>query len=77
MLLFTGGVEILRPSIEQFVERARGDGVEVKMVVGEGRSHNYMLLNDISTSQDREESYLTIGEFLSAAHHRRLATLEQ
>lgn len=77
MLVFIGGVEVLRPSIEQFVERARTEGgLDVKTVVGEGRSHNYMLLNDISTKQDREESYLEIGEFLSGAHHRYLAASE-
>lgn len=77
MLVFIGGVEILRPSIEQFVERARTEGaVDVKTVVGEGRSHNYMLLNDISTKQDREESYLEIGEFLAGVHRRRRAALE-
>ncbi|KAF8929208.1 hypothetical protein BGZ47_001198 [Haplosporangium gracile] len=77
MLVFMGGVEILRPSIEEFVERARTEGgVDVKTVVGEGRSHNYFLLNEISTKRDREESWLAIGEFVSAAHHRRLAAHE-
>ena len=76
MLVFIGGVEILRPSIEEFVERARTEGrVDVKTVVGAGRSHNYFLLNDISTAKDREESWVAIGEFVSTAHQRRLASL--
>ncbi|KAK5816756.1 Alpha/Beta hydrolase protein [Linnemannia elongata] len=77
MLVFMGGVEILRPSIEEFVERARTEGgVDVKTVVAPGRSHNYFLLNDISTSKDREESWVAIGEFVGAAHQRRLASLQ-
>lgn len=77
MLVFTGGVEILRPSIEEFVERARTEGgVDVKTVVGAGRSHNYFLLNEISTTKDREESWVAIGEFVGSAHHRCLASLK-
>ncbi|KAF9543389.1 hypothetical protein EC957_000899 [Mortierella hygrophila] len=77
MLVFIGGVEILRPSIEEFVELARTEGgVDVKTVVGAGRSHNYFLLDDISTAKDREESWAAIGEFVSTAHQRRLASLE-
>ncbi|KAF9904606.1 hypothetical protein EC991_002534 [Linnemannia zychae] len=74
MLVFMGGVEILRPSIEQFVERARSEGgVDVKTVVGEGRSHNYFLLNVISTKEDREVSYRAIGEFVLESYRRRLS----
>ena len=72
MLVFMGGVEILRPSIEQFVERARADGVDVQAIVGEGRSHNYFLLNEISTNKDREDSYVAIGDFILGAHRRHL-----
>ncbi|KAF9119226.1 hypothetical protein BGW39_000451 [Mortierella sp. 14UC] len=75
MLVFIGGVEILRPSIEQFVERARSEGgVDVRTVVGEGRSHNYFLLDEISTNEDREVSYRAIGEFALEAHRRRFVS---
>ncbi|KAF9940845.1 hypothetical protein BGZ67_006698 [Mortierella alpina] len=70
MLIFIGGVEILRPSIEQFVEKAQKDGVEVKTVVGEGRAHNYFLLDDISTKKDRQEAHCAMSEFVSDIHRR-------
>ncbi|KAF9573347.1 hypothetical protein EC968_008617 [Mortierella alpina] len=70
MLIFIGGVEILRPSIEQFVEKAKKDGVEVKTVVGEERAHNYFLLDDISTKKDRQEAYCAMSEFVSDVHRR-------
>ncbi|KAF9276699.1 hypothetical protein BGZ68_009836 [Mortierella alpina] len=70
MLIFIGGVEILRPSIEQFVEKAQKDGVDVKTVVGEGRAHNYFLLDDISTKKDRQEAYQAMSEFVSDVYRR-------
>ncbi|KAG0323143.1 hypothetical protein BGZ99_002919 [Dissophora globulifera] len=69
MLVFIGGVEILRPSIERFVERARGEGTDVKTVLAEGRSHNYFLLDDISTELDRQDAYREMSEFAQKAHH--------
>ncbi|KAG0304096.1 hypothetical protein BGZ98_005932 [Dissophora globulifera] len=69
MLVFIGGVEILRPSIERFVERARGEGADVKTVLAEGRSHNYFLLDDISTELDRQDAYREMSEFAQKAHH--------
>ncbi|KAG0205234.1 hypothetical protein BGX28_003095 [Mortierella sp. GBA30] len=71
MLVFIGGVEILRPSTEQFLKRAQGDGVEVKTVVGEGRAHNYFLLDDISTKKDRETAYKEMSEFVFALHTKK------
>ncbi|KAF9963690.1 hypothetical protein BGZ65_000895 [Modicella reniformis] len=68
MLFFIGGVEILRPSIEQFVDRAKKEGVDVTSIVAEGRPHNYFLLDDISTKKDREEAYNTMSEFAFRAH---------
>ncbi|KAG0367165.1 alpha/beta hydrolase fold-domain-containing protein [Gamsiella multidivaricata] len=76
MLIFIGGVEILRPSIEQFVDRARNEGVDVKSVLGEGRSHNYFLLDDISTKQDREEALREMGEFVLRAHRQSTQATE-
>ncbi|KAI1320081.1 hypothetical protein EDD11_002053 [Mortierella claussenii] len=70
MLIFIGGVEILRPSIEQFVDKARMDGVDVAVVVAEDRSHNYFLLDEISTRQDREAAYEAMSVFVSHAHSR-------
>ncbi|KAG0262007.1 hypothetical protein BG011_000431 [Mortierella polycephala] len=70
MLIFIGGVEILRPSIEKFVVKAQADGVNVKAVVGEGRAHNYMLMKDLSTKEDRVEAHQAMGEFVLQAHQR-------
>ncbi|KAG0245516.1 hypothetical protein BGX31_007309 [Mortierella sp. GBA43] len=68
MLFFIGGVEILRPSIENFVERAQKEGVNVTSVLAEGRPHNYFLLDDISTKKDRDEAYKEMSEFALRAH---------
>lgn len=70
MLIFIGGVEILRPSIEKFVAKASAEGVEVTAVLKEGRSHNYMLLDDISTSEDRFEAWQAMSKFVVEAHTR-------
>ncbi|KAF9350285.1 hypothetical protein BGX26_011499 [Mortierella sp. AD094] len=68
MLIFIGGLEIIRPSTEQFVERAMAVGVDVKIIVVEGRPHNYIMLDYLSTKQDRDEAYRAIGEFVLHAH---------
>ncbi|KAG0039744.1 hypothetical protein BGZ82_006896 [Podila clonocystis] len=70
MLIFIGGVEILRPSIEKFVAKASAEGVEVVTVLKEGRSHNYMLLDDISTLEDRYEAWQAMSKFAVEAHNR-------
>ncbi|KAG0016960.1 hypothetical protein BGZ81_010969 [Podila clonocystis] len=70
MLIFIGGVEILRPSIEKFVAKASADGVEVVTVLKEGRSHNYMLLDDISTPEDRYEAWQAMSKFVVEVHSR-------
>ncbi|KAG0347676.1 hypothetical protein BG005_011955 [Podila minutissima] len=70
MLIFIGGVEILRPSIEKFVAKACAEEVEVTTVLKEGRSHNYMLLDDISTSEDRFEAWQAMSKFMVEAHNR-------
>ncbi|KAF9374805.1 hypothetical protein CPB97_011884 [Podila verticillata] len=70
MLIFIGGVEILRPSIEQFVAKASAEGVEVTTVLREGRQHNYMLLDDISTPEDRFEAWQAMSKFVVEAHNR-------
>ncbi|KAF8940584.1 hypothetical protein BGZ58_005742 [Dissophora ornata] len=70
MLVFIGGVEILRPSLERFVKRVQGEGGEVRAIIAEGRSHNYFLLDDISTKQDREEAYREMSEFALKVHQQ-------
>lgn len=70
MLFFIGGVEILRSSIENFVARAKEEGVDAKSVIAEGRPHNYFLLSDISTKKDRDEAFKEMSEFSIRAHDR-------
>lgn len=66
MLVFIGGAEILRPSIETFVKRARDDdGVETTVVLKEDRSHVWFLIGNASTEQDRHEADQSITEFLA------------
>ncbi|KAF9992297.1 hypothetical protein BGZ80_008621, partial [Entomortierella chlamydospora] len=77
MLIFIGGLEIIRQSTEQFANKAMAEGVDVKTVVVEGRPHNYIMLDYLSTKQDREEAYHAIGEFVLHAHHNLNQTGEQ
>ncbi|KAF9434735.1 hypothetical protein BGZ76_007532 [Entomortierella beljakovae] len=70
MLIAYGGLEILRPSIELFVDRARAEGIEVTTVLEEGRPHDYVLADILSTKKDRERVFQIVGEFVSNAYHR-------
>ncbi|KAI8350046.1 Alpha/Beta hydrolase protein [Mortierella sp. GBAus27b] len=66
MLVFVGGTEILRHSIETFVKRARDeDGVETRMILKEDRSHIWFLIDNASTEQDRNQADQAIAEFLA------------
>ncbi|KAG0043543.1 hypothetical protein BGZ83_011283 [Gryganskiella cystojenkinii] len=69
-LIYAGGSEILRPSIEAFVKRAKTEDVEITSVMGEDRPHNYCLLEDLSTKEDREIANRVLGEFLTKVHSR-------
>ncbi|KAF9111075.1 hypothetical protein BGX27_005445 [Mortierella sp. AM989] len=70
MLIFIGGLEILLQSTMRFVDKARSEGVEVKSIIAQGRPHNYMLMDYLSTKQDREETYQAVGEFVLNVHNK-------
>ncbi|ORZ06762.1 Alpha/Beta hydrolase protein [Lobosporangium transversale] len=74
MLLFYGGIEILRPSMEQFVERLKEDGVAHQVMMKEGRGHAWFLIDPISTPEDRKEGIEWTSRFLAEIyvnHHGR------
>ncbi|KAG0344624.1 hypothetical protein BG004_004296 [Podila humilis] len=65
MLVFVGSIEHLRPSIDMLVDKARADGVEgVEYVIGEGRSHVYIMVPQISLEEDIDRAHWIIGKFI-------------
>ncbi|KAF9082399.1 hypothetical protein BGX27_004543 [Mortierella sp. AM989] len=65
MLIFIGGVETLRPSIEGFVEKATAEGVELEVHTKDGMAHDYALLEDISGPKVLKEANEIIGKFMA------------
>lgn len=65
MLIFIGGAEILRPSIESFVAKARAEGVHVETELKEGQAHDYCLIEEISGAKVKRESEAKIGRFVA------------
>jgi len=65
MLVFAGGVETLRPSIESFVAKAKAEDVDVELVVKDGRAHDYALIEEISGPTVIREVEVKIGQFVS------------
>ena len=65
MLVYVGGVEIFRSMIELFTERARQDGVEVQLEVGEGRSHDYIMVPQICLDKEILEAHEKMSAFMA------------
>ncbi|KAG0010437.1 hypothetical protein BGZ80_001479 [Entomortierella chlamydospora] len=65
MLVFVGGVETLRPSIETFLEKAKADGVELEVHIKDGMAHDYALVGDASGPKYIKEANETIGNFVA------------
>ncbi|KAF9972099.1 hypothetical protein BGZ73_004816 [Actinomortierella ambigua] len=65
MLIYIGGVESLRPSIERFVKKAVADGVDVTVEFKEGQAHDYALIQEISSRKIIEESDLVMANFVA------------
>ncbi|KAG0216743.1 hypothetical protein BGX31_000494 [Mortierella sp. GBA43] len=72
MLVFVGGVETLRPSIERFVEKATADGVDLEVHLKEGQAHDYALLPDIAGHKNVAEATQIIGRFVADIRNRYL-----
>ncbi|KAF9197161.1 hypothetical protein BGZ49_002557, partial [Haplosporangium sp. Z 27] len=70
MLVFVGGVETLRPSIEKFIEKARSDGLDLEVHVKDGMAHDYALVQDVSGPKIIKEANEIIGKFMAAARNR-------
>ncbi|KAF9585167.1 hypothetical protein BGW38_003630 [Lunasporangiospora selenospora] len=67
MLVYIGGVETLRPSIDRFVAKARKDGVEVQEVMKEGQAHIYFLVDEICSQENVNEAVDILTEFVAKA----------
>lgn len=72
MLIFVGGVETLRPSIERFVEKAKAEGVDLEVHLKEGKAHDYALIRDIAGSKAVTEANQIIGTFVAGVRDRYL-----
>ncbi|KAF9348908.1 hypothetical protein BGX26_012731 [Mortierella sp. AD094] len=71
ILVFVGGAEILRPSIEKFVTKFKNGGGEVQVHLKEHRSHTWFLIDQASTEQDREEGRDIVVEYLARIYEKR------
>ncbi|KAG0093598.1 hypothetical protein BGZ92_004197 [Podila epicladia] len=65
MLVFIGGLEQFRPSIECFVKKAQADKCAVKVILAEARAHCWFLTPAISTPQDRADAIEACTQFLA------------
>ncbi|KAF9397142.1 hypothetical protein BGZ94_006389, partial [Podila epigama] len=63
MLVFIGGRETLRPSIERFVAKAQKEGVEIETELKEGMAHDYCLIEEIAGVAVKKASEAKIGRF--------------
>lgn len=68
MLVYIGGGEIFRPSIEEFVKRAQADGVDCQVELKEDRCHCWFQNNLASTEEDRRAATSTLASFLKKVH---------
>ncbi|KAF9576711.1 hypothetical protein EC968_005484 [Mortierella alpina] len=65
MLIFVGGVETLRPSIESFVFKATADGVDATTILKENQAHAYPLIEEIAGRRNVQEADAAIGKFVA------------
>ncbi|KAG0234668.1 hypothetical protein BGW42_006288 [Actinomortierella wolfii] len=68
MLCYVGGVESLRPSIEQFIAKAKADGVTIQVELKEGMPHDYALIEQISGSKVVQEADQIMAQFVAKIH---------
>ncbi|KAF8923436.1 hypothetical protein BGZ58_002955 [Dissophora ornata] len=65
MLIFIGGLETLRLSIENFVEKATAEGLDLEVHLKEGQVHDYALVEDISGPKIVAEANQIVGKFVA------------
>ncbi|KAF9403087.1 hypothetical protein BGX21_007098 [Mortierella sp. AD011] len=65
MLIFIGGVETLKPSIDGFVEKAITDGVQVEAHMKSGMPHDYALVENVSSAKIVREVDEIVGKFIA------------
>ncbi|KAF9934624.1 hypothetical protein BGZ65_003662, partial [Modicella reniformis] len=72
MLIFIGGVETLRSSIERFVEKASAEGVDLEVHLKEGQAHDYALIKEIAGPKLVAEADQIIAKFVAQVRNRYL-----
>ncbi|KAG0208156.1 hypothetical protein BGX28_000771 [Mortierella sp. GBA30] len=65
MLIFIGGVETLRLSIEGFVTKAIAEGVDVTAILKDNHAHDYALIQEIAGTKVVREAEAAIGKFVA------------
>ncbi|KAG0315751.1 hypothetical protein BGZ99_007281, partial [Dissophora globulifera] len=70
MMIFIGGVETLRPSIEDFIQKATADGVDVQYEVKQGKVHDYALIEEVAGAKTVQEATQSIGRFVAQTQER-------
>ncbi|KAG0286278.1 hypothetical protein BGZ98_005152, partial [Dissophora globulifera] len=71
MMIFIGGVETLRPSIEDFIQKATADGVDVQYEVKQGKVHDYALIEEVAGAKTVQEATQSIGRFVAQIQERQ------
>ncbi|GJJ74026.1 hypothetical protein EMPS_06384 [Entomortierella parvispora] len=71
MLVYIGGAEIFRPSIEEFVKRVQAEGVECQVELKEDRCHCWFQNNLASTEEDRQQAIAALASFLNKVQASR------
>ncbi|ORY05036.1 alpha/beta-hydrolase [Basidiobolus meristosporus CBS 931.73] len=75
-LVFIGGVEIFRPSIERYVTKAKSEGVDVRSILKEEKPHDYALVAEVGGHEGVREANEVIAAFVLEARERYIGTRE-
>ncbi|ORX98457.1 alpha/beta-hydrolase [Basidiobolus meristosporus CBS 931.73] len=75
-LIFIGGVETLRPSIERYVAKAKSEGVDVRTVLKEEKPHDYALIAEVGGHEGVREANEAIATFVLEARERYVGARE-
>ncbi|KAI1316121.1 hypothetical protein EDD11_010435 [Mortierella claussenii] len=76
MLIFVGGVETLRPSIEAFAEKANAEGLDLEVHIKPGKVHDYALIPDVAGYAVVKEANELIGKFVARIRGQYVGTAE-
>ncbi|KAG0241447.1 hypothetical protein BGW41_005905 [Actinomortierella wolfii] len=68
MLIYIGGAESLRPSIERFVKKGKAEGLDITVSFKEGQAHDYALIPEISSHKIVREADQVMAQFIAKVH---------